>query len=463
MIDQIANLNLTYLSELLKDGKYAAEQYETLNQFLVERGCTFKDKAMPILPKPNFISPEQTQTLRYVVEKISKVLNKFIGLYLQDEQVRRIMDFSDAENELFFIEPWYSIPLVIARLDAFMEDYTIQFLEFNCDSPAGAGYSEIVEVGFKETLQRYSFFRSWHIEYLERIRGLFHALITCYNEFRSHHPAFPEKPTIAIVDWEDVATSSEFDILKTFFESQGYETVITSPQKCRMNGNHVLADGQRVELIYKRVITRELLEKRGEVEEFVQGIKDGLVCACNPFRSYIVGNKKVLALLSDPRFQHIYDHEELELIERTIPWTTILADRKVPYKGFMVNLRSFISDNREKLVLKPASSYGGKDVFLGGETDQDTWERIIDENIHSETWVVQQYVSIPQEIFPVIRDGQLVLQLKKVNLNPFALLGQYSGAISRVSDSSIINVSQGGGLVPTMSVRKKSEIPQVRG
>ncbi len=458
MIDQIAKLNLTYLSELLKDQEHAIAQHDTLIEYLIEHKCTFKDRVMPILPKANYMSPKQTQTVTYVVEKISSVLNKFIHLYLQDEEVRRIMGFSKAEDELFVIDPGYTIPLVIARLDAFMDDYSIKFLEFNCDSPAGIGFSEIVENGFKETLQRFPFFRAWQIEYLDRIQCLFNALLTCYSEFRSRRPDFPEKPTIGIVDWEDVATLSEFEILKTFFERQGCDTVITSPQKCRVNGDHVLADGQRVDLIYKRVITRELLEKRDETTEFVQSIKDGLVCACNPFRSYIVGNKKILALLTDPRFQYIYNHEELEVIERTIPWTTVLADRKVPYKGFLVNLRNFVSDNREKLVMKPASSYGGKDVYLGNETDQDTWKQIIDRHIEEENWVVQQYVTIPQEIFPVINDGSLKLELKKVNLNPFALLGHYSGAISRVSDSSIINVSKGGGLVPTMSVRKKSEM-----
>ena len=219
----------------------------------------------------------------------------------------------------------------------------------------------------------------------------------------------------------------------------------------------MLADGQEVHLIYKRLITRELLEKINEVEDFVQGIKDGLACTCNPFRSFIVGNKKVLALITDPRFQDIYSNDELYVIERTIPWTKILADTKVEYHGFAVNLRDFVVDNKDNLVLKPASSYGGKDVFLGNETDQLTWEKVMNDNIEFETWVVQEFVSIPQEIFPVIGDT-VSMKLKKVNINPFALLGKYSGTISRVSDSSVINVSAGGGLVPTMSVVRKKEV-----
>lgn len=457
MIDEIANINLTYLVELSKQSEYARKQFENVKQFLAEHLCTFGDKPMQTFLKPHFISPRQKQTLEYTVEKISSVLNKFIRLYLRDEQAREIMRFSPEEDALFQIDPGYNIPLVIARLDAFMEDYTIKFLEFNCDSPAGTSYSETLELAFREVSDRFRFLNPWKIEYIERNQKLLDSLLTCYNEFRGEHPSFPSAPVIAIVDWDDVSTASEFVLVKNFFEKKGYDTLITSPQKFRVEGGRLLADGEQVHLIYKRVITRELLEKQDQVQDFIQGISEGLVCACNPFRSYIVGNKKVLALLTDRRFQHIYDGDEIEVIRRTIPWTKILCDRKVSYKGFTVNLRDFVADNKDKLVLKPASSYGGKDVFLGNETDQDIWEKVISDNIEAESWVVQEYVPIPQEFFPVT-EGGMSLKLKNVNINPFAFLGKYAGTISRVSDSSIINVSQGGGIVPSLRVEKKETL-----
>ena len=112
-------------------------------------------------------------------------------------------------------------------------------------------------------------------------------------------------------------------------------------------------------------------------------------------------------------------------------------------------------DNKDKLVVKPASSYGGKDVYIGKETDEDIWHKIVEENIESESWVVQQYVTIPEDIFPEIKDETIEMKLKKININPFAIYGKYSGTISRISESSVINVSAGGGLIPTMTVAKK--------
>ena len=47
--------------------------------------------------------------------------------------------------------------------------------------------------------------------------------------------------------------------------------------------------------------------------------------------------------------------------------------------------------------------------------------------------------------------------MKYVNINPYALLEKYAGTISRVSDARVINVSAGGGLVPTLTVKKKEK------
>ena len=202
-------------------------------------------------------------------------------------------------------------------------------------------------------------------------------------------------------------------------------------------------------LVYRRVITRELLQQYEQVTEFIQCMKEGLVCCCNSFRSYIGGNKKVLSLISNPRFQEIFSKKELKLIKLTIPWTEILADNVAYFGGKRINLRDFITENKDLLVLKPANMYGGKNVYIGLETDQETWERVMNQHIADESWVVQEYVEIPTDIYPEIVEG-ISFKRKNVNINPFALLGKYSGTITRVSDSAVINVSAGGGLVPTL-------------
>jgi glutathionylspermidine synthase len=452
MLYPIRKLNRSYLDHLRENPERTLQQLELLNRFLVQRKCTFRDVAMPTLLKPNFISQKQTRALVATVEKMSVVLDKFVRYYLENEEVRRIMKFPERENKLFQIEPGYNKPLVISRLDAFLNDYSIKFLEFNCDSPAGIAYSDVLEEGFLEIFREYPFMGDWTIQSMKRQKILLDSLLECYRQFRSGKPGMPEKPVIAIVDWKDVSTYSEFQMHEQYFGDAGYETLIASPQDFTINNGRATVNGRQVDLVYRRVITRELVEKWEETAEFVECIGRGLVCCCNSFRSYIVGNKKVLALITDPRFQEIYSRKDLQVIHDTIPWTKILADSEAEWKGKKVQLKSFVLENREKLVMKPANMYGGKDVYIGNGTDAGTWEKILEEHIRDETWVVQEYVNIPSDTYPDT-GSQLSFKDKFVNINPFALLGKYSGTITRVSDHPVINVSAGGGLVSTFTAR----------
>jgi uncharacterized circularly permuted ATP-grasp superfamily protein len=277
------------------------------------------------------------------------------------------------------------------------------------------------------------------------------SLLRCYGEFRESHRNLPENPVIAIVDWADVSTRSEFELHRKHFEGNGIRTVIATPTDFSIRNGRAMAGDEEVHLVYKRVITRELLEKWDEVGNFIEVIRGGLVCCCNSFRSFIVGNKKVLSVITDPRFNRVFTAAERNLIRNTVPWTRILADTTETYHGKKVRLKSFIPENKDRLVLKPGNKYGGKDVYIGMQTEQSVWEGLMAEHLDSSIWVVQDYVDIPTDYYPG-NSGSAEFTPKYVNINPFSLGGKYSGTITRVSESQVINVSAGGGLVPTLKV-----------
>jgi uncharacterized circularly permuted ATP-grasp superfamily protein len=450
MISSVGNLNKEYREYFLEHTGQVSTDLKRLEQYLVDHHCTFGGGSMPTLLKPNFLSGKQAALLKRSVETMSRALIKFIGLYMKDKRVKEIMGFTDREDELFRIEPGYSNPLVVSRLDAFLKGDSMKYLEFNCDSPAGIAYADVMEEGFRELFRGYPFMDRYRIEYVRRQEMLLSSLLECYGEFRSQKRQMPEKPVIAIVDWADVSTYSEFEMHQVHFQSHGFETVIVTPQEFLVRNGKAFAGGQEVHLVYKRLISRELLSRWDEVKTFLGAVRDGLVCCCNSFRSFIVGNKKALAVITDPRFRSIFDQQEIELIRKTVPWTRVLADRTETYRGLEVNLKSFIPENRVSLVLKPSNKYGGKDVYIGRETSQSVWEEIMKKHMENQMWVVQDYVEIPTGDFPEIGDS-VTFKDKYVNINPFALNGRYSGTITRVSDSPVINVSAGGGLVPTLA------------
>jgi uncharacterized circularly permuted ATP-grasp superfamily protein len=172
----------------------------------------------------------------------------------------------------------------------------------------------------------------------------------------------------------------------------------------------------------------------------------------------VANNKKLFALFQDPRFTHLIEGDEADVIRATIPWTRILRPGRVTYGDWTIDLLSFVADNREKLVLKPASDYGGHGVSLGMETGQEKWERIIGEHADRADFIVQEYVPVPEEMFPTVEDGHVQMRLKRFNINPFGIGGRYAGSITRISDRAVINVSAGGGLLPSVIGRHKRRL-----
>jgi uncharacterized circularly permuted ATP-grasp superfamily protein len=178
----------------------------------------------------------------------------------------------------------------------------------------------------------------------------------------------------------------------------------------------------------------------------------------NPFRSRVANNKKLFALFCDPRFAHLIQGDEQEVIDATIPWTRILREGRTNYGDWKIDLLPFVADNRERLVLKPASDYGGHNVALGMETPQAEWDAIIEEHAARADFIVQEYLPVPEEMFPTIEAGHVHMRLKHFNINPFGIGGRYAGSITRISDRAVINVSAGGGLLPSVIGRHKRRL-----
>jgi uncharacterized circularly permuted ATP-grasp superfamily protein len=245
----------------------------------------------------------------------------------------------------------------------------------------------------------------------------------------------------------------EFRIVCAAAHARGIDALHATPAELAYDGETLRAGGEPVHLIYRRALLEDVADG-----PLLDAARDRRVVLVNPFRARVANNKKLMALLDDPRFAHLVAGDEADVIRATVPWTRILRSGRVRYGDWLVDLLSFASDNRERLVLKPASDYGGTGVTLGLETTQDVWDQIIEEHAGREDFIVQEYVPVPEEMFPVVEDGRVHMRLKRVNVNPFGLGGRYAGMLTRISDRAVINVSAGGGLLPSVIGRHKRRL-----
>ena len=341
----------------------------------------------------------------------------------------------------------------ICRLDAFLQGYDVKFLEFNADSPAGVGYTDILYEGLHTTIDLPRVRQEFDTAYTQILPEL---IARCSTPTRTCAPPgrdLPERPRLALVDSAGSPSVPEFRIICAAAEAAGIEADHATLDDVTYDGTTLRVKDEPVHLVYRRALLEDL-----DQSDLVAAARDGRICLVNPFRSRVANNKKLFALFQDPRFTHLVEGDEADVIRATIPWTRILRPGRVTYGDWTIDLLSFVADNREKLVLKPASDFGGHGVSLGMETAQDEWERIIAEHADRADYIVQEYVPVPEEMFPTVEDGHVQMRLKRFNINPFGIGGRYAGSITRISDRAVINVSAGGGLLPSVIGRHKRRL-----
>jgi hypothetical protein len=67
-------------------------------------------------------------------------------------------------------------------------------------------------------------------------------------------------------------------------------------------------------------------------------------------------------------------------------------------------------------------------------------------------------VPVPEEMFPTVDDGHVQMRLKRFNINPFGIGGRFAGMLTRISERAVINVSAGGGLLPSVVGRHRQRL-----
>ena len=129
-------------------------------------------------------------------------------------------------------------------------------------------------------------------------------------------------PSIAIVDWQGVPTVAEFEMFREYFLANDVPCVIADPQSLSYDGSCLrAADGTEITIVYRRVLTSELLAHGGGSDPLCRAYLDGNVVVVNPFRAKLLHKKMSLAMLSDDRYSSLFSPLERAAIGRHIPWT----------------------------------------------------------------------------------------------------------------------------------------------
>jgi uncharacterized circularly permuted ATP-grasp superfamily protein len=421
----------------------AQETQEQLDEQMRRRGLFFGQRPLCSVLRPRFLTSAQYLFLQQRVGALLPAFDRIYDRAMEDDEFRGQFRLMDWEETLIGHHPGFRNPSPVSRLDAFFthERGGLRFTEYNAETPAAAAYNDVLaEVTYGLPVMRL-FLQRYEVRPQPARHLVMHSLLDAYRSWSGTR----QKPRIAILDWREVPTYSEFVITQQYLESQGLECVIADPREVEYRSGRLFAGDMQVDLIYKRVLITELVERGGLNHPIVRAVRDGAVCMVNAFRCKILHKKASLAVLSDERNAEMFTDGQRYAIAAHIPWTRVVEERHTLFHGEEIDLLPFLQENRERLVLKPNDEYGGSGIVLGWDLDDSGWESALRLALE-EPYIVQERIILPEEAYPSLVDGRVVIADRIIDTAPFVFNGAFmDGCLTRLSSDPLVNVTAGSG------------------
>jgi uncharacterized circularly permuted ATP-grasp superfamily protein len=418
---------------------------------LREKKLTFGDRLHCPFLRPFLLTDRDERRIRAAAETIASAGERVAEAAMTSPGLLNELGMTEPEVRLATIDPGYATASTASRLDAFLLPDSLHFAEYNAESPAGLGYTQRLAELFDQHPTTARFRERYTIRYHHTIVAMLSALLASYAEWGGR--ASP--PTVAIVDWREVPTWTEFEILRDAFVAAGVPTIVHDPRDLVFDGRTLTAGGQKIDLVYRRVLINDILDRADECRALVDAYSARAVCVANTFRCKLAHKKAFFAVLTDSRYDGLFSADQLAAIRAHIPWTRILADTATERRGRRGGLLRIAREAREQLVLKPNDEYGGTGVVLGWEASESAWDDALKSALAEPTgtWVVQERIPVRREIFPQFDgEGTVTFRDMLVDMAPYLFRGRMGGYLTRLSATGLANVTSGGGQVPAFVV-----------
>ncbi|MBS7299044.1 MAG: hypothetical protein KIG65_08200 [Eubacteriales bacterium] len=404
--------------ECLDSGKRVREH-------LLQSPVAFHGRCVQTLHIPKIYKSEDIGVFRNLVSDFYAIFDKIVKHYIASPEYRKLFPFSKELEELILVDAGYGTAVPVMRMDIFYNEETkdFKFCELNTD-----GTSAMVE--------DYELFKAFEINNLPReLIGdvscfeLFDSWVLATGSIYRNFKNRVKNPRVAIVDFLDKAYLPEFYEFKRRFEKYGYPTKVVDIRKLKFE-NGVLLDenGDRVDIIYRRAVTVDIMNELHECGAFIDAYKAGAVCVLGALRTQIIHHKALFYILRDKKTREILTDRENELIEKHIPYTSKLV---------CADIDRIIAD-KDRYIIKPSDSYASKGVFAGVDATLSEWKELV-EKYRNEDYIVQEYCTPYKTENIYLADKQPQFKMYSNLTGLYVYDGMFAGVYSRLSDGGIIS------------------------
>src|SRR5947208_1938784 len=109
-----------------------------------EARAVFGDRPLCVSLRPNLVSRRALAAYTAASETLYGAFARLEKALLADEVLRRELDLDPEEERLALADPGFGASSPSSRLDGFVSDGVIRYVEYNAESPAGMAYNDVL-------------------------------------------------------------------------------------------------------------------------------------------------------------------------------------------------------------------------------------------------------------------------------------------------------------------------------
>lgn len=443
-------INYQYKSQIFGNEAAHVESAENIKSYLMNSTAKYHNRVVRTLYLPKMFTPAETGIFDASINILYGIFNKVIREYEINPEYRALFGFSDELNQLILRENRLKCNVPISRIDIFYDEETkdFKFCEFNTDGTSAMNEDRELNKAFSASLAYKEFEKSYELSSYELFDTWVSEVIQLYHEYKKDET---KVPCVAIVDFMENATTNEFIIFKERFEARGCKAEVCDIRELKWDGTALITpEGNRVDVIYRRAVTSDIVAHFDEVDDFIAAVKAEAVCLLGDFRTQIVHNKLLFKILHLDETMKLLTKEEQVFVKAHVPMTVSLDSTFVKEKEEVLKN---VYEHKDNWIIKPEDSYGSKGVYAGVEyEDKEEWKRLVDSCIDKH-YILQEFMN-PYRLSNIDLLSEEKKWITTSNLTGlFVYNEKFSGIYSRISYDKMISTQYNEMSLPTVIVK----------
>ena len=420
-------INKEYIDFIKSNSKKYINDYKLAIEKVANSTAKYKGKPVPFLYHPMLYTEKDVENFNKMVDILISITNKVTQRYLDSKEFRKKFGYSQLLEELILVDNGYDINVPIGRFDLFYYDNdNFKFCEFNTDGSSAMNEDNTIGNILLQTEALKEFGERYDLSIFELIDRWVDDSISIFREWNKRI----ERPNVAIVDFIESGTSAEFEVFKKAFINKGYNAIITDPRGLKYRDGHLYFEDYRIDLVYRRIVTFELIQKANEIPDFIEAYINKAFCSIGSIRSQIMHNKVIFKILHDEDTLEFLSEEEREFVRKRILITGLFKGERQVYNTVL--------NNKDKYIMKPLDLNASQGVYAGRDLSQEEWKTRLDKNWNTD-YIYQEFFQPFLREHIVFEEDELKVEEFKSIVGLFMYKEKFAGIYTRIGKNNIIS------------------------